>query len=153
MKPAAQDPYSYRGDDRVPRFDDSGPVVFMDGNCVLCTRTARMIGKLDRAGEFRICPVQTALGKAVLTHYGLDTDDPDSWLYLAEGRAYTSMDAIIRAGTRLGGLGHAVRAFQILPRGARNWLYRRIARNRYAMFGRTDMCAMPDPALRRRLIG
>jgi predicted DCC family thiol-disulfide oxidoreductase YuxK len=153
MKPAIQAQYSYRSDARVARFEDRGPVVFMDGNCVLCTRTARIIGKLDRKGEFRICPVQTALGQAILTHYGLDTEDPDSWLYLDGGRAYTSMDAMIRAGTRLGGLGHAVRVLQILPRGAQDWLYRRIARNRYAVFGRTDMCALPDPALRRRLIG
>ena len=153
MRPAVQQQYSYRGDPKVPGFDDCGPVVFMDGNCVLCTRTARIISRLDRAGEFRICPVQSALGQAVLEHYGLDTDDPDSWLYLVDGRAYTSMDAIIRAGTRLGGLGNMVRVFQLLPRPAQDWLYRRIARNRYGLFGRTDMCALPDPALRRRLIG
>lgn len=153
MRPAVQHQYSYRGDPRVPGFDDRGPVVFMDGNCVLCTRTARIISKLDRAGDFRICPVQSALGQAVLKHYGLDTDNPDSWLYLVDGRAYTSMDAIIRAGTRLGGLGNMVRVFQLLPRPAQDWLYRRIARNRYGLFGRTNMCALPDPALRRRLIG
>lgn len=146
-------PYSYRGDSRVPSFDDRGPVVFMDGNCVLCTRTARAIGKLDHAEEFRICPVQSPLGSATLQHYGLDTDDPDSWLYLEDGRAYTAMDAVIRAGTRLGGWGRAVRALMLLPRPVRDWLYRRIARNRYQLFGRTDMCALPDPALRRRLIG
>jgi predicted DCC family thiol-disulfide oxidoreductase YuxK len=40
---------------------------------------------------------------------------------------------------------------RILPRGVREWLYRRIARNRYR-FGRYDMCATPDPGLRRRLM-
>lgn len=33
----------------------------------------------------------------------------------------------------------------------REWLYRRIARNRY-LFGKTDICAAPDPRLRARLL-
>ena len=41
---------------------------------------------------------------------------------------------------------------RILPRGLRNWLYRRFARNRYRLFGRADMCALPDPAFQRRLL-
>jgi predicted DCC family thiol-disulfide oxidoreductase YuxK len=40
---------------------------------------------------------------------------------------------------------------RILPRPARAWLYRRIARNRYRL-GRSDMCSLPDPELRRRLM-
>ena len=39
----------------------------------------------------------------------------------------------------------------LLPRAAREWLYRRVARNRYR-FGRTDMCDLPDPELRARLL-
>jgi predicted DCC family thiol-disulfide oxidoreductase YuxK len=151
--PAAQAQFSYRGDTSVPGFDDGGPVVFMDGTCVLCSRTARIIARLDKRQEFRICPVQTPLGHAILGHYGLDAADPDSWLYLEDGRAYTSMDAVIRAGMRLGGWGRLVAVLRLLPRPVRHWLYRRIARNRYRLFGHTDICALHDPALRRRLIG
>lgn len=146
-------PFSYRRDASIPSFDDSGPVVFMDGTCALCSRTARIIARLDKRQEFRICPVQTPLGQAILGHYGLDAADPNSWLYLEDGRAHTSMEAVIRAGMRLGGWGRIVAALRVLPRPMRDWLYRRIARNRYRFFGHTDICALPDPALRRRLIG
>ncbi len=144
--------YSYRGDDTVPAFEDSGPVVFMDGDCVLCTRGARIIAKLDRAGEFRICPIQTPIGRSMLKHYGLDPEDPESWLYLVDGKAYSSLDAIIRAGTRLGGWGQTLRAFAILPLPVQDWLYRRIARNRYRFVGRTNMCDFPDRDLKQRLL-
>jgi predicted DCC family thiol-disulfide oxidoreductase YuxK len=40
---------------------------------------------------------------------------------------------------------------RVLPRPAREWIYRRIARNRFR-FGTTDMCALPDPQLTRRLM-
>jgi len=147
-----REPYAYRHDPAVPAFDDAGPVTFMDGECSLCSWTARLIGRLDRRGEFRICPVQSDLGRAVLTYYGLDPDDPDSWLYLVDGRAYTSLDAVIRVGRRLGGPARLVLMATILPRPLQDWLYHRIARNRYRLLGRTQMCALPDPEVRRRLI-
>jgi predicted DCC family thiol-disulfide oxidoreductase YuxK len=152
MKLAARAPYSYRGDTSVPPFDDSGPVVFMDGTCVLCTLGARAIARLDRSSEFRICPIQTELGTSVLRHFGLDPQDPDSWLYLIDGQAYTSLDAMIRAGRRMGGWGYVLAPLSILPRSLQDWLYARIARNRYRLFGQTDMCAIPDPKLKRRLL-
>jgi predicted DCC family thiol-disulfide oxidoreductase YuxK len=44
-------------------------------------------------------------------------------------------------------------ALRLIPPPVGRWLYRRIARNRYAMFGRGDLCALPAPSLRARLIG
>lgn len=152
MRLARRDAYSYRNDVAVPAFDDGGPVVFMDGECMLCTQAARVIARMDTAGTFRICPVQSPLGRAMLGHYGLRADDPESWLYLADGQAYTSMDAIVRAGRRMGGWGHLLAPFALLPRPAQDWLYTRLARSRYRLFGRTDMCALPDERLRRRLM-
>ena len=93
--------YSYRAESTVPSFDDKGPVVFMDGQCALCSGAARAIAKADRAGEYRICPIQSELGRAVLEHYGLDPKNPDSWLYLVDGKPYSSLDAVIRVGIRL----------------------------------------------------
>ena len=147
-----QRPYSYRDDPAVPAFDDSRPIAFVDGQCALCTTGARLIARFDRKQEFRICRVQAPLGRAVLRHYGLDPDDAESWLYLIEGRAYTSLDGVIRAGTRIGGAGRLLQVFRLLPRSAQDWLYRRIARNRYRLFGYTDLCAVPDAALRARLM-
>lgn len=153
MQVRQMEPFSHRDDPRVPVFPDGGSVAFMDGDCGLCSRAARTIARLDRRDEFRICTTSSALGQAVLTHYGLDPFDPDSWLYLEEGRAYTSLDAIARAGRRLGGVGRALAIFSLFPRVLQDWLYARIARNRYRFLGRADLCAIPDPAVKRRLIG
>ncbi len=144
--------YAYRDDPDVPAFPDQGPVVFMDGDCALCSFGARLIARHDRARHFRICPVQSITGRAVLRHFGLNPTDPDTWLLLMDGKAYTSLDAVIRAGRRVGGPGSLLQPLRLLPRPLQDWLYRRIARNRYRLFGRADICAIPDPALRARLI-
>ena len=144
--------YSYRNDKSVPAFDDSGPVVFMDGECVLCGTGARLIAHLDRSSEFRICPTQSPLGHAMLSHYGLDPDDPDSWLYLVDGQVFKSLDAVIRVGKRLGGWGRLLQIFRIFPKLVQDWLYKRLARNRYRLFGRREVCLVEDKGLRSRLI-
>lgn len=146
------EPYSYRSDSNIPAFDDSGPITFMDGQCVLCTFGAKLIAQFDKAGQFKICRVQTPLGQSVLEHYRLTIDDPESWLLLVDGKAYTSLDAMIRAGQLVGGVGLLLQPLRLIPRPLQDWLYRRIARNRYAVFGQSDMCAVPDPALRARLM-
>jgi predicted DCC family thiol-disulfide oxidoreductase YuxK len=143
--------YSYRDDPTVPKFDDGGPVVVMDGDCALCATGARVIARFDRDEVFRIGRTQSALGASLVRHYGLEPTDPETWLYVEEGRAWSGMEAIIRVGARLGGPGRLLGVMRVIPYSAREWLYRRIARNRY-LFGRTDMCGLPDPKLRARLL-
>ena len=144
--------YSYRDDDSVPAFEDIGPITVMDGDCALCSFGARLIARFDHKGAFRICPGQTELGAALLAHYGLKPDDPESWVFLKDGKAYSSLDAMIRVGAEIGGVGHLLAPLRLLPRGVQDWIYRRIARNRYMLFGRTDMCALPDARLKARLL-
>lgn len=144
--------HSYRTDPDVPPFDDSHPITVMDGECALCTFGARLIARFDKSGEFKICRAQTALGQSLLRHYGLSPSDPESWLYIVDGRAFTSLEAMIQAGRRVGGWGWLLQLLRFLPRVLQDYLYRKLARNRYRLFGRTNMCDIPDPALRARLI-
>ena len=152
MELQARQLFEWRGDPTVPEFDDTGPFVVMDAMCGLCAKCARWIARSDKAGEFRIIPMQSSLGRALFIHYGLDPDDPASWPYVVDGAAYTSFDGMIRAGRRMGGLSAALVAFRIVPRPIQDWLYVRVARNRYRFLGRADLCAMPDPDVQARLI-
>ena len=102
--------------------------------------------------QVRICRAQTELGRGLLNHYGMSADDPESWLYIVDGRAFTSFDAMIRVGARVGGAGLLLQPLRLLPRPVQDWFYKRLARNRYRLFGRTDICALPDPGVRARLM-
>lgn len=145
-------PYSYRDDPDVPEFSDDGPRTVMDAKCAVCSAGARWISRNDRFDVFRIIPMQSELGKALLQHYGLDPSDPSTWLYLEDGRAFTSLDAVIRVATRLGGPWKGVRILQALPRRVQDFLYRTVARNRYRIWGKGDLCAMPDREIQKRLL-
>jgi len=150
MKLTKRAPFSYR--DVLPDFDDAGPRTVMDARCGICAKGARWIARNDTEQAFRIIPMQSDLGAALLGHYGLDEEDPMSWLFLEDGRAYTSLDAVMRVANRLGGGWRLLGALRILPRGLQDAAYGLVARNRYRLFGTADLCNLPDPAIQARLL-
>lgn len=133
-------------------FTDA-PIAVMDATCALCSFGARMIHRLDTSGTIRICPVQSPLGQDLLTRHGITATNPESWLFIVDGHVWTDFDAMAEVGLRCGGWGRLLGLLRQIPKPLRDWLYRRVARNRYAIFGRGDICAIPDPAFRARLIG
>ena len=151
-RPSGPVPYSFRGDLQVQPFDDAAPLAVMDADCAVCSWAARMIHRLDRTGTVRICPIQSELGASLLRHYGLEPGDPSSWLFIERGVAHMDFEAAIYAARLFGGWGRLAGVLLIVPRPMRRWLYQRLARNRYAVFGHSDMCAIPDPAFQKRLM-
>jgi len=124
----------------------------MDATCGICAKGARWIAHNDARQEFRIIPLQSPLGRALMRHHGLDPEDPTSWLYLQDGSPYEGADAVIRVGQRLGGKWRLLGALRIVPAALLQRLYLVIARNRYRLSGRADLCNMPDPAIQARLL-
>lgn len=146
------EPYSFLDDPAVPPFDAPHHFTVMDANCGLCAKGAAWIARNDAEQKFRIVPVQSVLGGALLQHYGMDPEDPLSWLYIAKGHAYTSLDAVIRVGQEVGGAWRILGVFNLLPRVAQDYLYGMVARNRYRFFGRKSFCDIPDPRIQSRII-
>lgn len=124
----------------------------MDARCSLCARGAAWIARNDTAHAFTIIPVQSDVGRALMLHYGLDPADPSSWLFVQDGRAYCSLDALIRVGWRLGGVWRVFVLLRVLPIAVQDILYRAVARNRYRLFGTADLCNLPDPEVQKRLL-
>ena len=56
--------YSYRDDPAVPSFPDDRPLVLFDGDCALCSHSARTL--LKHGPRFRLAPTQSVLGRQVL---------------------------------------------------------------------------------------
>ena len=147
-----REPYSYLNDPAVPAFDAGTNFVIMDAHCALCARGATWIARADQAEAFRIIPVQSSLGQSLLRHYGLDPADPNSWLYVRDGLAFEDMDALIRVGKQLGGRWRAFWLLRLFPPPLLRGLYHLIARHRICLFGRGDLCNLPDAELQRRLV-
>src|SRR5579871_6467370 len=144
--------YSYRADPRVPKFADEHPVIIFDGICVLCSGSAAFVLRYDRQRRFRLLTAQSALGQALYVHYGLDPQDYQTMILIADGVAHFKSEAAIRIAEGLGLPWSLAAAFRVLPGGLRDRLYDRIARNRYRFFGKRERCYVASEADRERFL-
>ena len=142
--------YSYRADPQVPSFDDSQPLFVFDGICVLCSGGASWIMRHDSAARIVFTPAQGPLGQALYRHYGLALDD--TYLFLADGRAYGLSEGYFQVARVLGGAWRLVAVLRLIPRTLRDAVYRVVARNRYRWFGTAEHCALLTPEQRTRLL-
>ena len=134
-------------------FDASQPLIVFDGVCVLCSGFVRAVVRLDRKNRFRFATAQSPFGEALFRKYGLRTDSYETNLVLVDGAAFMRLDSFVAVMAELGWPWRAARVLLVLPRPLRDWLYDRIAKNRYALFGKKDSCDIPSPELRGRFLG
>lgn len=126
-------------------------LVLFDGVCVLCSGWVRFLLERDSGEYFRFTPIQSAYGRSLARRLGIDTEAPETNAVFIDGCAYFKFDSVMRALGRLP-RWRWVRALAILPRPLRDWCYDRVAQNRYRMFGRTESCMVPTPAITRRFL-
>jgi predicted DCC family thiol-disulfide oxidoreductase YuxK len=128
------------------------PLIVFDGVCHLCTGFVRFVIRWDRDALFQFLPAQSPRGEALYARMGLKSGDWDSNLLVIEDRVYTELDAFIEISRRFGGLWRLLPILYAIPRALRDWLYNRLARNRYRWFGKRDVCYLPTPELAPRFL-
>ncbi|MBA1142888.1 thiol-disulfide oxidoreductase DCC family protein [Mesorhizobium neociceri] len=134
-------------------FDASQPLIVFDGVCVLCSGFVRTVVRLDRKNGFRFATAQLPFGEALFHKYELRTDSYEINLVLIGAAPFMRLDSFIAVMAELGWPWRAAKALLLIPRPLRDWLYERIAKNRYAIFGSKDSCEIPSAAMRARMIG
>lgn len=131
-------------------MSEAGPVWLYDGVCVLCSGGVRYTLKHERDQRMRFVAIQSREGRDLARRHGIDPDDPESFLFIEQGRALAKSDGVLALLKHLRGPARILLAGQVLPKLMRDWLYERIARNRYRIFGRKSHCELPAPEQRHR---
>ncbi len=150
--PFSRSPYSYRGDMAVPAFADDKPIIIFDGHCVLCSGWAQFVIRHDPTAKFRLLAAQTPLGHALYEHYGLDPKNYETNILLADGTAWFKSEGSIRMAEGLGWPWRLAGGFRLLPRALRDRAYEALARNRFRIFGRHEVCFTPTPDIAARFL-
>lgn len=115
--------------------------VLFDGDCGLCNRTVRFVVKRDKRNQFRFLPQASPEGVELLEMAKMR--DIDAIVVVADGQFLVESDAVIAILSRLGFPWNLFRFSKWVPQKFRDFLYRRIARNRLAWFGQSDSCELP----------
>ena len=136
--------YSYRTDPSIPDFPDARPIIIFDGHCALCSAWAQFVLRHDPHGRIRLLPAQTPLGHALYVHYGLDPEDYQTNILIVDGLAWLKSEGSIRMAETLGFPWSLAAIVRVLPLPLRDRLYEYIARNRFRVFGRREICYLTD---------
>lgn len=118
----------------------NSPIILFDGVCRLCNGWAKFIMRVDKDYRFKLCAVQSEAGQLLLKQYGYPQDYFDTMLLILDGRSYQKSLAFLLIVKRLGFPYSLLLIFKLLPAFIRDWCYDRIAKNRYQLFGRHEVC-------------
>lgn len=127
-----------------------GPIIFFDGICHLCNGFVDFALRKDLKQHFQFAPLQGETAAKLLTPE--ERNALDSVILVSNGQKYFRSDAILKVLTDFGGIYRLLAVGYVLPTWLRNALYNWIAKNRYAWFGQRDICRLPTPAEKDRLL-
>lgn len=130
------------------------PVLLYDGVCALCNGTVRFALKRDGKGIFRFAALQSDVARELIGDEAATLDGVAlvAAALTAEQRVYRRSDAAVEALNLLEWRGMS-RALRLVPRILREAGYGVIARLRYRLFGRYEVCPLPPVETRDRFVG
>ena len=136
----------------------TNPLILYDGVCALCNGLVRFVLKRDRGDRFRFASLQSEPAREILSRYGVNSDVLDTfYLVLDNGQPgeqiLSRSQATMRVLAELRGLpGVFATLMRIVPRFLRDFFYNLVARSRYRVFGKYDVCPLPAPGDRHKFL-
>ena len=142
--------------DAVPDTS-SNTLVLYDGVCGLCNGLNQFLLKRDPDNHFRFASLQSEFAASLLKRYDISAVDLDTVYVVADygqssQRLFARSDAVLHVVGQLGGLWSVFRAGRALPKAVREALYNVVARHRYRVFGKYEVCLMPEEKYRKRFL-
>lgn len=127
-------------------------IILFDGVCNLCNNFVQFIIRWDRRGIFKFAPIQSKVGKSLLSHFNIQPGDIDSVVYIRGDKCFIRSDAVLHALKDLKGIWMMFFVLIIIPRFLRNLIYNAIAKSRYRLFGKRENCMIPSEDIKHRFL-
>ncbi|WP_213523078.1 thiol-disulfide oxidoreductase DCC family protein [Nonlabens sp.] len=127
-------------------------IVLFDGVCNLCNAAILFIIKRDKNNRFKFAPLESGVGKELLSKHQIDASKIDSIVLVSGNSAFAKARAALRISKHLTGLWPLLYSLIIIPSFISNAVYDLIARNRYNWFGKKENCMIPTPELKSKFL-
>ncbi len=127
-------------------------IILFDGVCNLCSGWVKFLIQRDSQKRFSFCSVQSPEGKALLTYSGLPTDTIETMAYIQNGQVFVRSMGCLEIVKLLPLPWCWLSVLSVVPNGIRDWVYNRIARNRYKIWGKSSQCLIPSAETQGRFL-
>lgn len=127
-------------------------IILFDGVCNLCNGAVKFVCRHDRKKIFHFASLQSNSGQELLKKYGLSADELDTFVYINKNQCYTRSAAGLEVVKDLGGIWKLLLFLKFFPAKFLDFLYTKIALNRYRIFGKKDSCTMMEIDLNERIL-
>jgi predicted DCC family thiol-disulfide oxidoreductase YuxK len=115
-------------------------IVYYDGVCGLCDGFVELLVKLDKNKKLKFSSLQGKSGRILLNKLNLDLEEFDTVLFKVNDQVYTKSTAVFKIINSIGGIIKLFLVFKLLPRRFNDWIYSKVAKNRFKIFGKLDKC-------------
>lgn len=115
-------------------------IIFFDGYCVLCDGFSEFVYKNDKKHQFKFASLHSKTAIIKLSAQDLSVD---SLIYFENQKIFYRSQAVLRILFQLGGFYTLVSLIgSVLPLFIRDWVYNKVAKSRYKVFGKMDQCRL-----------
>ena len=120
------------------------PIIFFDGECVMCNRFVDIMLYLDPQATIKMAPLQGETARQYLPPL---PENRKEWTiyYLDDSGLYSRSEAFVQICRTLNHWLSTLSIIALLPLSVRDGVYNVIARNRYSLLGRKPACRIPSP--------
>lgn len=130
-------------------FKNTKAIIIFDGYCTLCNSLISLLLRLDKKKIFLFANFESSTWKAFSHNLEYSSD---SIVLYKDGQFSIQSEAVLRIIETLGYPWKVFIVARIIPFKIREKIYRIIARNRYAIFGKKDNCKIPTPDIKDRFL-
>lgn len=118
-------------------------IILFDGVCNFCNFWVNFIIDRDKKNQFRFAALQSEIGKELLIKFNLPEDDFDSFILISQNKILKKSSAAFEIVKDLNGWLKIFFLLKLFPNSFNDFIYDLVAKNRYKIFGKRDVCRIP----------
>jgi predicted DCC family thiol-disulfide oxidoreductase YuxK len=99
--------------------------------------------KRDKNDTYQFAAMQSDCGQKLLQKFNLNTSDFDTFVLIVNDKHFTKSTAALMISKNLQSIVRLLYPLIIFPPPIRDFFYDLIAKNRYKIFGKRDVCRIP----------
>jgi predicted DCC family thiol-disulfide oxidoreductase YuxK len=88
----------------------------------------------------------------MLNKYGIFNTKPETLVFIKNKNVFTKSKAVLEISKNLDGCYKTLSIGIIIPKFFRDWIYLKIAKNRYQWFGKKETCLILSHEIRGRFL-